>query len=75
MQIHNMGLEGFLNDSLKPTYLKIPFIRDGFLMYIYGLNGWFDEPRDIVAAFQWIIYVSVESRRIIDRLPDEITGV
>ena len=44
-------------------------------MYIYGLNGWFDEPRDIVAAFQWIIYVSVESRRIIDRLPDEITGV
>ena len=36
-------------------------------------NGWFDDPRDIVAAIQRILYVSVESTRIIDRLPDEIS--
>jgi predicted helicase len=36
-------------------------------------NGWFEDPRDIVAAIQRIIYVSVESVRIIDGLPDEIT--
>lgn len=37
-------------------------------------NGWFEDPRDIVAAIQRVIYVSVESTWIIDRLPDEITA-
>ncbi len=36
-------------------------------------NGWFADPRDIVPAIKRIVYVSVESARIIDRLPDEIT--
>ena len=35
-------------------------------------NGWFDDPRDIVPAIARIIYVSVESTRIVDGLPDEI---
>ncbi|MDE0086273.1 MAG: damage-inducible protein, partial [Candidatus Poribacteria bacterium] len=37
-------------------------------------NGWFADPRDLVAAIKRIIHVSVESARIIDNLPAEITG-
>ncbi len=38
------------------------------------LNGWFADPRDLVTAIKRIVYVSVESARIIDNLPDEITA-
>ena len=37
-------------------------------------NGWFENPRDLVTAIERIVYVSVESARIIDGLPDEITA-
>ena len=37
------------------------------------LNGWFADPRDLVTAIKRIVYVSVESARIIDNLPTEIT--
>ena len=37
-------------------------------------NGWFADPRDLVTAIKRIVYVSVESARIIDGLPDEITA-
>ncbi len=37
-------------------------------------NGWFDDPRDLVTAIQRIIHVSVESARIINNLPTEITS-
>ena len=36
-------------------------------------NGWFADPRDLVAAIKRIVYVSVESARIIENLPDKIT--
>ena len=32
-------------------------------------NGWFADPRDLVAAIERIVYVSVESARIIEGLP------
>ena len=32
-------------------------------------NGWFADPRDLVTAIKRIVYVSVESTRIIERLP------
>ena len=32
-------------------------------------NGWFEDPRDLVAAIERIVYVSVESTRIIEGLP------
>ena len=35
-------------------------------------NGWFADPRDLVAAIKRIVHVSVESTRIIDGLPKEI---
>ena len=37
-------------------------------------NGWFADPRDLIAAIERIVYVTVESTRIIEGLPDEITG-
>ena len=36
-------------------------------------NGWFEDPRDLVAAIERIVYVSVESTRIIEGLPREVT--
>ncbi len=36
-------------------------------------NGWFADPRDIVSAIRRIVYVSVESARLVDALPGEIT--
>ncbi|MDE0425042.1 MAG: DEAD/DEAH box helicase family protein [Candidatus Poribacteria bacterium] len=36
-------------------------------------NGWFADPRDLVAAIERIVYVSVESALIIDNLSTEIT--
>ena len=36
-------------------------------------NGWFENPRDLITAIERIVYVSVESARIIDNLPAEIT--
>ena len=36
-------------------------------------NGWFADPRDLVAAIKRIVHVSVESARIIESLPSQIT--
>ena len=36
-------------------------------------NGWFEDPRDLVAAIERIVCVSVESTRIIEGLPSELT--
>ena len=35
-------------------------------------NGWFSDPRDLVTAIERIVYVSVESTRIIEGLPAEV---
>ena len=37
-------------------------------------NGWFENPRDLITAIERIVYVSVESARIIESLPAEVTG-
>ena len=37
-------------------------------------NGWFDNPRDLVTAIERIVYVSVESTRIIEDLPSQLTA-
>ena len=36
-------------------------------------NGWFEHPRDLVTAIKRIVYVSVESTRIIEGLPSQLT--
>ena len=36
-------------------------------------NGWFEKPRDLVTAIERIVYVSVESTRIIEGLPTQLT--
>ena len=37
-------------------------------------NGWFADPRDLVPAIERIVYVSMESARIIEGLPAEVVG-
>ena len=36
-------------------------------------NGWFENPRDLITAIERIIYVSVESTKIIENLPSQLT--
>ena len=36
-------------------------------------NGWFENPRDLITAIERIVHVSVESTRIIENLPSQIT--
>ena len=36
-------------------------------------NGWFADPRDLIAAIKRIVHVSVESTRIIESLPSKLT--
>ena len=35
-------------------------------------NGWFENPRDLITAIERIAYVSVESTRIIEKLPSQL---
>ena len=37
-------------------------------------NGWFENPRDLITAIERIVYLSVESTKIIETLPSEITA-
>jgi len=37
-------------------------------------NGWFENPRDLITAIERIVYVSVESTKIIENLPAQITS-
>lgn len=36
-------------------------------------NGWFEAPHDLVKVIELIVYASVESTRIIEGLPSQIT--
>ena len=35
-------------------------------------NGWFDDPRDLIAAIRRIVHISVETARIVEGLPEPI---
>ena len=37
-------------------------------------NGWFDDPLDLVTAIRRVVYLSVETARIVDGLPDPLAG-
>jgi predicted helicase len=36
-------------------------------------NGWFENPRDLITAIERIVHVSVESTKIIENLPAQVT--
>ena len=36
-------------------------------------NGWFENPRDLITAIERIVYISVESTKVIERLPSKLT--
>ena len=38
-------------------------------------NGWFADPRDLVAAIERIVYMSVESARIVEGLPSKLISL
>ena len=46
--------------------------QDEYSGIINDPNGWFADPRDLVTAIERIVYVSVESARIIEGLPSEL---
>ena len=43
--------------------------QDEYSGIVNDPNGWFANPRDIVTAIERIVYVSVESARIVEELP------
>lgn len=59
-------LEWFINRYKITTDKKSGILNDP--------NGWFKNPRDLITAIERIIYVSVESARIIESLPTEISN-
>ena len=49
-------------------------VRDKKINIVNDPNGWFDDPRDLIAAIRRIVHVSVESTRIVEGLPEPITA-
>ena len=48
-------------------------VRDRQSGIVNDPNDWFDDPRDLIAAFRRIVHVSVETVRIVVNLPDSFT--
>ena len=58
-------LEWFINRYKITTDKKSGITNDP--------NGWFENPRDLITAIERIVYVSVESTKIIENLPSQVT--
>ena len=59
------GWGGTLTGTKSSETKRAAFVNDP--------NGWFEDPRDLVAAIKRIVHVSVEStRRLLRGLPGEI---
>ena len=58
-------LEWFINRYKITEDKKSGIINDA--------NGWFENPRDLITAIERIVYVSVESTKIIENLPSQVT--
>ena len=52
---------------ISPYYKTATDSRSGILN---DANEWFADPRDLVTTIRRIVYVSVETTRIVDGLPD-----
>ena len=59
-------LEWFMNRYK----ISLPEKNNGILN---DANGWFENPRDLITAIERIVYVSVESTKIIENLPSKLT--
>ena len=57
----------------NPTYENYKIKTDQESGIVNDPNGWFADPRDLVTAIKRIVHVSVESARIIENLPTQIT--
>ena len=58
---------------LKWFINRYKITRDRSSGIINDPSGWFENPRDLITAIERIVHVSVESTRIIEALPSEIT--
>ena len=47
--------------------------QDEYSGIVNDPNGWFENPRDLITAIERIVYVSVESTKIIEGLPSKLT--
>ncbi len=47
--------------------------RDRDSGIVNDANGWFEDPGDLITAIRRIVYMSVESAKIIENLPSEVT--
>ena len=45
------------------------FVKDKHSGIVNDPNGWFDNPRDLIAAVRRAVFLSVETARIVDSLP------
>ena len=52
-----------------PYYKTATDKRSGI---VNDANEWFDDPRDLLTTIQRIVYLSVETARIVDGLPDPL---
>ena len=62
-----------MDSELSLIFYRYKIKRDKESGIVNDPNGWFAHPRDLIAAIKRIVYVSVESTRIIAGLPIEIT--
>ena len=46
--------------------------QDEYSGIVNDPNSWFDNPRDLITAIERIVYVSVESTKIIENLPSQL---
>ena len=47
--------------------------QDKYSGIVTDPNGWFEHPRDLITAIERIVYVSVESAKMIESLPTQLT--
>ena len=62
-----------MDSELSLIFYRYKIRRDKESGIVNDPNGWFADPRDLIAAIKRIVHVSVESTRIIENLPAQLT--
>ena len=59
-----------VSTSVKVGFIdRYRIVQDKQSGIVNDPNAWFDDPRDLIAAFRRIVYVSTETVRIVRGLP------
>ena len=76
VQVSGIPVHGYVVNGRTPLEWFIDrykIKKDTASGIINDPNGWFENPRDLITAIERIVYVSVESTKIIENLSFEIT--